>query len=55
LKITAKTLFIFKGSERESDENYEGESGDDSIVFSGDEAELPDNDELKEELGQIYL
>ena len=42
------------GSERDSDENYDGES-DGSLVFSGDEDDLPDNDELKEQLGQIFL
>lgn len=44
------------GSEQDPDENDEGDSGeDDSIVFSGDESELPGADQLKEQLGKIFL
>ena len=47
------------GSEAEGDENDNGESGgdeeNDSIVYSGDESELPNADELKEQLGKIFL
>lgn len=43
------------GSEAESDENYDGDSNDESLVCSGDEDDLPSESELKEQLGQIYL
>lgn len=44
------------GSEAEQDEDDEGESGDDdSIVYSGDESELPGASELQDQLGKIYL
>ncbi len=43
------------GSDEEADENDDGDSGeDDSIVYSGDESELPGTEQLKEQLGRIY-
>lgn len=43
------------GSEEDPDENDEGDSGeDDSIVYSGDESELPGAGELQDQLGKIY-
>ena len=50
-----QNLFDNEGSEEESDENYEGEEDDNSILFSGDEDQLPSDSELKDQLGKIYL
>lgn len=47
------------GSERESDEDDDGDddadADDDSIIFKGDDNELPAEDELRDQLGKIYL
>jgi len=42
------------GSEVEEDEEVDSGT-DDSIVYSGDESELPGADQLKEQLGRIFL
>ncbi len=60
-KVNFRTDFFdqeaeLSGSEEgESDENYDGESEDDNIVCSGDEDEMPSDEELKDQLGQIFL
>ena len=44
------------GSEADSDENFEGESNDEELVYSGDEdQDLPSDGEIKDELANIYL
>ena len=45
------------GSDEEmgSDENFEGDSEDDELVCSGDEDQVPSDNELKNELANIYL
>ena len=44
------------GSEVESDANFEDESNDEELVYSGDEdLGLPSDGELKDELANIYL
>lgn len=42
------------GDEKDEDEDFDGDSADDSIVCSGDEDNLPSDSELKEQLGRIY-
>lgn len=42
------------GEEKDEDDDYDGDSADDSIVCSGDEDNLPSDSELKEQLGRIY-
>jgi hypothetical protein len=48
---------LILGSEGESDENFEGDSDDDddSIIFKGDDKELPSEDELRNQVGKFYL
>jgi hypothetical protein len=53
---TGNVTVCFLGSEADSDENYDGDSdADKSLVFSGDEDDLPSDSELKNQLGKIYL
>ncbi|RNA09515.1 claspin [Brachionus plicatilis] len=42
------------GDEKDEDDDYDGDSADDSIVCSGDEDNLPSDSELKDQLGRIY-
>jgi hypothetical protein len=42
------------GDEADSDENFDGDS-DEELVFSGDEDQVPNAADLKDELGRIYL